>query len=158
MVKTTRINWVILLVLFLAVSLVLDTSHTYAGDEDNAKMKVDVNTGYYADLDSDGIEDDVYVKTYVDIDGIMEYSLNYSILLTQPSGFNVSHSVVINDTDGFLIFETIFYGYAIESGDYQADVEIFLEYDGKSLYGFDSLVFDPPGATPGTGTIETTVR
>ena len=119
-------------------------------------LRLDVVTGYYADLDNDGTADDVYGKVVLDLMCGNRYRFDYKVTLTLPSGFSVSDYMSINTRLNSLVIETVFYNYALESGDYIISAEGLLSTGGLS-YTYADIIFDPPGGVTGTGSISSTL-
>ena len=117
---------------------------------------LNVVDGYYGDLDNDGVSDDVYGKVTVDLMCANRFRFDYKITLTLPSGFQTSDYLSINTRLHALVFETVFYNYALESGDYIISAEGLLSTGGLS-YTYSDIIFDPPGGVTGTGSTITTV-
>jgi len=106
MVKTTTVlNFKILVAMVFILALLVSPSLVAAGPS----LIVNIEDAYYADIDSDGFGDDVYARVYVAVDDVERYSLLYSIILTQPSGYFVSHSILIRTRETSLTLETVFY-------------------------------------------------
>lgn len=117
-----------------------------AGSCNKPTILLDITQGFYADTDGDGLEDDVYVETVMQILCANRVNFEYYITLTLPSGMSFTYGYQINTRLNLITFDNNFYDHALESGDYKVDVQIFLKTGGIS-YSSGSLVFDPPGHT-----------
>ncbi|MCY3414992.1 MAG: hypothetical protein INQ03_25300 [Candidatus Heimdallarchaeota archaeon] len=115
---------------------------------DAPRVDISITEGYYADLDGDGAEDDVFVKVEFQILCANRANFDYYVQLTQPSGLNHMYAYHVNTRLNYLTFENFFWNHAIESGDYQADAWVVLKTGGTTLT-HGNLIFDPPG---GSGT------
>ncbi len=123
---------------------------------DKPSLGLRVVEGYYADIDNDGTADDVYGRVVIDLMCGNRFRFDYKVTLTLPSGFSVSDYLSINTRLKTLVIETVFYNYALESGDYIISAEGLLSTGGLS-YTYADIIFDPPGGITGTGSISSTV-
>ena len=144
------------------VSLVLENS--------DLKISVEVNQGYYGDMDNDGRANDVIVKfnlvfksqqPLIDvINDNKQFQFDVSLIL--PSGYTFFYSYTNRElfdilgqyydfNTTFLVtkIELIFFDHALESGDYTFIATLTM-FDFKSVIsGSTSIIFDPPGSTQG---------
>ncbi|MCE7734947.1 MAG: hypothetical protein GPJ54_08730 [Candidatus Heimdallarchaeota archaeon] len=156
--KNTFIMTILLLVVVNSVSVsgVNPNSITSSSGCGDPYVSIRIASAYYADVDLDGDEDDVFAEVLVDLYCSNRYQFDYYIYLTQPSGFQVYDALGVNTRLNQLTFSTTFYNYAMESGDYRIDVKILLMNGGPYLVT-ESIIFDPPGGVSGTGSIDTEV-
>lgn len=119
-------------------------------------INLDVVEAYYADLDGDGMADDVYSRVDIQLHCGNRYNFDYRISLILPSGFTVYDYLGINTRLTHFSIATTFYNYAFEAGDYQIDAEALLSTGGQ-FYHISSLIFDPPGGISGTGSVSSRV-
>ena len=147
-----------------AVSSILGTAtHTaQAFTEDDvigATLKIKVTDAYYADLDGDGLVDDVYVEVEFDTklavssdvandvySGTYEYE--YDIILELPSGKSYDWEVDFSTYDSKVRIGHNMYNTATEPGYYRTSIDAELEEPAEAE-DFTSHVFDPPGSDPG---------
>lgn len=106
---------------------------------------------YYADLDGDGFEDDVFGGVDFHITGQSRVTFDYHITLVMPSGLSWTYSYRIHTKYSYLHFDNFFYDHAVESGDYHFEVDIILRTGGVSHAEYNH-VFDPPGGSTGDAT------
>ncbi len=114
---------------------------------DAPSISVRVVEAYYADLDNDTFQDDIYALVRFSLSGAVRYNFDYYVTLTLPSGYNFSYAFAINTGESFEL-NHYFFDHAIESGNYTLSVLVVLRTGGIST---DShvYVFDPPGASTG---------
>ena len=121
-------------------------------------ISVRISEAYYADIDNDGLEDDIYSTVQIDLSGSQRYFLDYYITLTLPSGLNFSYYYSINTVWSQLTIGNYFWNHAIEQGDYTLTVQAILWTGGISHAGH-SYTFDPPGGSDeGDPTFDITVN
>ncbi len=107
-------------------------------------VTVDISSAYYADLDGDSLEDDIFSQ--VDVVLAMTYNkgIDYTITLTLPSGAQYSYSFKLYVSSKIFSINNYMYNLATESGWYQIDATITLR---NGVGGSDQIVFDPPGGS-----------
>ncbi len=146
------LSGILLLTLFGSTFFGLQTVSSFTTFEcTTPTITLKVTQGYYGDLDGDGFADDVFSSVDANLSCAKRYNFIYKVTLTLPSGISFSDSLGINTRLNHLIFSTIFFNSAIESGFYTVKAEALLNTGGQ-FYHTDSLTFDPPGGHSGTGT------
>lgn len=115
---------------------------------------IEVVHAYYYDLDSDGLDDDVYtIITIYTLNGYAE-SVCAEIYqyLTLPSGLTYYFPIdVIGYDDSYSIY-TEWYNVATEPGWYTMTATVTnFNFFGFS-YDEDTVIFDPPETAPNSGT------
>ncbi len=114
---------------------------------ENPTISVRVIDAYYADLDNDTYQDDIYALVRFELSGAAWYNFDYYVTLTLPSGYNFSYAFAITATGSFDL-NHYFFDHATESGNYTLSVLVILKTGGLSTDS-DIYVFDPPGASTG---------
>ncbi len=116
-------------------------------------VNITISEAYYADLDNDGYEDDVFVETQLAFTGSSSsYNFDYYIVLTLPSGLSYTYSFAASSKVDFLTIGNYFWSHASEAGWYNVDIHIVMRTGGVALTS-ESLIFDPPGGTGGADPI-----
>lgn len=108
-------------------------------------IKIVVREAYYSDLDSDGFEDDVYIRTELLLEGANRYNFDYWLTLTLPSGVQFIFGWGINTRLNFLNIGNNLMNTALEPGWYDLHVEVIMKTGGIS-YTNTMHTFDPPGS------------
>ena len=121
-------------------------------DNDKPYILIDIQEAYYADLEGDGMEDDVFVGVELAFFGASVYNFDYYIFLTLPSGAEFGYAVALAAHTDLAYFGNYFWNHATEPGDYTVTVYTVLRTGGMTLFS-DALVFDPPGGTGGSDPI-----
>ena len=140
-------------ILIVAVLLLGTFSPTFAAKPDlkesssSTSLILVFTDAYYADLDGDGIEDDVFGGIDFFITGVSRVTFDYHINLILPSGLTFTYSYRIHTKYTYLHFDNFFFDHAIESGDYMFDVDIIMRTGGVTHSEY-SIIFDPPGSVP----------
>lgn len=113
-------------------------------------ISIQVKEAYYADLDGDGLEDDVYSQVEIRLSGANRYNLDYWITLTLPSGENFVFGWFVSTRLTTLNIANNLYNTALEAGWYHLHIEVFMKTGGISYTNYEHW-FDPPGdADPNT--------
>ncbi len=138
-----------LLIISAIILLALVPASTAAVTDTTGPIKVEILDAYYADLDNDGLEDDVYsaVKVSLIPQGIQVY--DYLIELELPSGATFSYYYVIATNKQVVLYDNYFWDHATESGWYKITVSVVL-ISSNFEYHETTLVFDPPGGHGGS--------
>jgi hypothetical protein len=111
-------------------------------------INIHVKEAYYADLDGDGSEDDVYTQVDLTMSGANRYNLQYWITLTLPSGQEFVFGWIINTGRTTLNIANTLYNTALESGWYHLHIEVVMKTGGVSYTNYEHM-FDPPGDADG---------
>ena len=146
--KKVRRN--LLLSIFIILPIILtNISPTSA----NFSVGINITDAYYADLDADNFEDDIFISIDVTLSNIyIETDVDIYIGVTLPSGIEfwfVAKITVIKSTYSYnfgINFDLL--NTALESGWYTAQAVGFAEGDQYSI--MQSLIFDPPGSNEGS--------
>lgn len=118
----------------------------------DAMVYIDITTAYYADLEGDGLENDVFVGVRLTFEGASTYNFDYYIFLTLPSGAEFGYMFSAATRMEVLNIDNYFWNHATESGWYEVAVYMVLRTGGAQVIS-ESLIFDPPGGSGGADPI-----
>lgn len=101
----------------------------------------------YDDLDADGLYDDIWIFGSIELFGIDEFPVYHALIshIITPSGIQFSESFDIWLSENSTLFYIHAYNTAIEPGYYYASLFGFVIAEQYLLFGYDGLIFDPPG-------------
>ncbi|MHA1225697.1 MAG: hypothetical protein ACTSPV_03035 [Candidatus Hodarchaeales archaeon] len=118
-------------------------------NDDNEISDIQIVEAFYADLDNQGLPNDILSHFIIEFEDDDNYSfIILFISLTLPSGTQFQYSyLIITDLPGIYV-SLYFYNHASESGWYNLKISALL-LGSKSHWISDSLTFDPPGGDPG---------
>lgn len=136
--------------LLLAILLISIASFAPMSADAGNGIIVIMNDAYYANLDDDGIEDDIVVIYEIilpDIDNDTDYVIELYCTLTLPSGATYVYECAVVTSDGCIVTQ-YWFNAATETGWYKYSVYAY-SYTADMDSGFDEIVFDPPESTPG---------
>ena len=142
----------IFLVLLGSLSATAGTNKASSLEVDKPYIQIDIQEAYYADLEGDGMEDDVFVGVELSFFGSSVYNFDYYIFLTLPSGAEFGYAVALAAHTDVAYLGNFFWNHATESGDYKVTVHTVLRTGGITLFT-DCVIFDPPGGTGGSDPI-----
>ena len=147
----------IFLVLLGSLNAVSGGNRASTLDDDKPYILIDIQEAYYADLEGDGVEDDVFVGVQLSFFGSSVYNFYWCICLTLPSGAEFGYAIALAAHTNLAYLGNYFWNHATESGDYTVIVYTVLRTGGVSIFS-DFLVFDPPGGTGGSDPIRFTLE
>ncbi len=124
----------------------VSSDYMYADSCDKPQLQLSITQGYYADVDADGYEDDVYIETTFRILCTNRANFDYYIELILPSGTTFTYGYRVTTRLNTLTFHNDFFDHALESGDYTVNVYVIMKTGGTALV-HDQLIFDPPGGS-----------
>ncbi len=113
---------------------------------------IEITNAFYADLDGNGIEDDIFVQVDLSFFGASTINFDYYIILTLPSGESHAYTISLASHVDKLIIDNYFWNHATEPGWYTVEVHTVLRTGGVQILS-DSMVFDPPGGSEGSDPI-----
>ena len=119
-------------------------------------VSINITTAYYADLEGDGLENDIFVGVVLSFVGASTYSFDYYIFLTLPSGTEYGYTFSAATKTEILNLDNYLWNHATEAGWYKVTIYIVLKTGGAQLVT-ESLIFDPPGGSGGADPIGTSV-
>ncbi len=129
--------------LVILVLVLMSVPQVYASP---SRLEVTVDYATYADLDSDGIEDDILIDLTLTVPPhapCPRYS-EYYLVLTLPSGFKHYGLVQLIGRFSEIRMRIFWYDSAWEPGWYNLDITA-IAYGGSVLgYTETSHIFDPP--------------
>ncbi|MHA1304566.1 MAG: hypothetical protein ACTSPI_12790 [Candidatus Heimdallarchaeaceae archaeon] len=113
-------------------------------------LTVHIQTAYYADLEGDGKENDIFTSIYISFYSIYYYNHLYAYLeLDLPSGEYYAYLISLEFYGIQEVTLPIYlYNHATESGDYILYVAAFFA-DDSDILAESIAIFDPPGGTDG---------
>lgn len=141
----------ILLIISLLTSQV-SADRTLKTNSDSVAVTIMIHEAYYADLENDGIENDIFVSVELSFSGSNSYNFDYLIYLTLPSGHVFNYYISLSSRVQTLNMGNYFWNHALESGWYHVEASVILRTGGIALTSSD-LVFDPPGGSGGSDPI-----
>lgn len=146
--KVRPVAFVFTLFILLLVSVTSTSQAAEACTTTSTGFDVSIVTAYYADLEGDGIENDVYVLLQFDIVDVPIYDFVYQIVLELPSGASYVYLVAVRAWVTTVYLNNYFFNHATESGNYTVYVDTLLVAPYNAA---DSamMVFDPPGYSEG---------
>lgn len=157
MKKFTKVILVSFLVLFAVIPISNVLGELYVADNEITVI-INITNAYYTALDDDGIENDVVANFDMTViknsnrhsNERLKFNLYVELIL--PSGLNYIYGYRVSCKKGVSVSPVIYlYNHATEPGWYTIELTCILADRGLVTgVGTESLVFDPPGGTPGT--------
>jgi hypothetical protein len=127
------------------ISIVAQPKEMTKLSSENAQIYVEVRDAFYADLDGDGLEDDVHTYIYLKLTGSKNFNFDYYLTLTLPSGHDFLFGWNIKTWNmNEIRLNSSLLDTALEPGWYHLHVEIILKTGGLA-YIDEEHIFDPPG-------------
>ncbi len=145
--KKKQLSFLIIAIMLFTMPNLSEGKPLFSKSESKVSLDVVFTDAYYADLDGDGLEDDVFGGVDIFIMGSERVSFDYYITLILPSGMSFTYAYRINTRYSILHLDNYFYDHVFESGDYTFIVEILTRTGGLSYDPYHH-VFDPPGGVP----------
>ena len=99
-------------------------NRSFSDNIDGPTIEITIHTAYYADLEGDGLENDVFVGVILDFIGANSYNLEYYIELILPSGLSFLYAYNIYSHIDIGVLVNYFWNHALESGDYTVKITI----------------------------------
>ena len=140
--------FIVLLIVVSAITITHAVPLNASTTSEPIGISVTITSAYYADIDTDGWEDDIYSSVTIDLTGAVRYNFDYYITLTLPSGTSYTYHYSINTVYDVVNFGNYFWNHATESGDYSISVKVVLWTGGISS-ATHQYIFDPPGGSDG---------
>ncbi|MCY3414491.1 MAG: hypothetical protein INQ03_22780 [Candidatus Heimdallarchaeota archaeon] len=118
----------------------------------NFSVDIYIWDAYYADLDLDGYEDDIFIEIDLTLTNQYVYTdVEVFIGVTLPSGmehwFKFDYTFKKTTLTGYITLGYDLYNTATELGWYEANAVGFAQ--GEEFSYMDTLIFDPPGTGGG---------
>ncbi|MFW9920998.1 MAG: hypothetical protein ACFFED_15465 [Candidatus Thorarchaeota archaeon] len=136
--------------LLLAILLISIASFAPTSADAGNGIIVLMDQAYYANLDDDGMEDDIVVVYEIILpnsDNLTDYVIELYCTLTLPSGVSYVYECAIVTSEGCVVTQ-YWFNAATESGWYKYSVYAY-SYSSELDSGFDEIDFDPPEGAPG---------
>jgi hypothetical protein len=113
-------------------------------------QSVSIVDAYYADLDSDGFEDDIKILVEFSFTILNPVRVDLNMWVELPSGLTYYFKVSVYRAPSDSTLNLDCFDMATESGWYTVSmVASIMGSGGGKYYIVDVLEFDPPGGTPG---------
>ncbi|MCY3414962.1 MAG: hypothetical protein INQ03_25150 [Candidatus Heimdallarchaeota archaeon] len=142
----------ILFAVLLVPGMASAGKNDYLLSETVEMVSINISEAYYADLEGDGLENDVFVGVDLYLSGRDAYNFDYYIFLTLPSGLQFSYAYAFSAKTDYIYFGNYFWQHALEPGWYDVEVFIVMRSGGLTVSS-EALIFDPPGGTGGSDPI-----
>ncbi len=138
----------LLVTVFLLVLIL--SSLGVKGEKDEVGFTIEIDTAYYMDFDSSGVENDVVVEFEVDLEinddkynlYIATITIDLEVELTLRSGLTYVYKLKMKVTDDEIEAMLVYFNHATENGWYTTSIKGTINALG--ITAFDTCVFDPP--------------